>query len=146
MRWKTRTKTNSNYHSIIIITCHIFSPTFLPPRFGSTRFVSSKLAHGCPKVFHKYAAGAVPPPRPNPPPPPAHPPPIMWVCVGHARPTVGRAYGTLSIKMYRVERGAGFFRSRVGPSLICIRSKRRTSSSRPSIVAHKAHSDGLDER
>ena len=27
-----------------------------------------------------------------------------------------------------------------------IRSKRRTSSSRPSIVAHKAHSDGLDER
>ena len=50
------------------------------------------------------------------------------------------------IKMYRVERGAGFFRSRVGPSLIYIRSKRRTSSSRPSIVAHKAHSDGLDER
>ena len=50
------------------------------------------------------------------------------------------------LKMYRVERGAGFFRSRVGPSLIYIGSKRRTSSSRPSIVAHKAHNDGLDER
>ena len=116
MRWKTRTKTNSNYHSVITITCHIFShtslptrkeprekwiPSLLPPRFGSTRLVSLKLAHGCPKVFHKYAAGAVPPPRPNPPPPPAHPPPIMWVCVGHARPTVGRAYGKQK-KMYNV--------------------------------------------
>ena len=27
-----------------------------------------------------------------------------------------------------------------------IRSKRRTSSLRPSILAHKVHSDGLDER
>jgi hypothetical protein len=134
VRWKTRSKTNSNDHSVIIITCLIWIPSLLPPWFGSSRWVSFKLVHGCPKVFHKYASGAVPPPRPYSPPPPPPTTHHLGLCIDHARPTSGRAYDTYQqhVREWQV------FSVAVLVQGSYIRSKYRTSTSRPSIVARNS--------